>query len=234
MLIGVTWARLVITWSSNSRLRLVSSFCDRCNWDCRLADVRWCVSCRDSICCWNRNGNRANFSQMPQYSRSKFSFSGFSGIILIVRATNRKPRKTEGLNETRSFVVYKAPLEEIWVPAYCFQAECSSHVTTYFRTFVRTSESMLCRGSNILCESNRPVPEKNIWFIDSFPVSYCYFSWCFGRQRTVCLTSLRWSDHRKRKRHQQSFVGINYAQWFMIRALAQVKSFKLSTNNRFL
>ena len=27
--------------------------------------------------------------------------------------------------------------------------ECSSHVTTYFRTFVWTFESMLCRGSNI-------------------------------------------------------------------------------------
>ena len=27
--------------------------------------------------------------------------------------------------------------------------ECSSHVTTCFRTFVRTFESMLCRGSNM-------------------------------------------------------------------------------------
>ena len=27
--------------------------------------------------------------------------------------------------------------------------ECSSHVTTYFRTFVRSFENMLCRGSNI-------------------------------------------------------------------------------------
>ena len=27
--------------------------------------------------------------------------------------------------------------------------ECLSHDTTYFRTFVRTFESMLCRGSNI-------------------------------------------------------------------------------------
>ena len=35
--------------------------------------------------------------------------------------------------------------------------ECSSHVTTYFRTLVRTFESMLCRGSNIQREINRPV-----------------------------------------------------------------------------
>ena len=33
--------------------------------------------------------------------------------------------------------------------AHYFQVECSSHVTTYFHTFVRTFESMLCRGSNI-------------------------------------------------------------------------------------
>ena len=30
-----------------------------------------------------------------------------------------------------------------------FPAECSSHVTSYFPTFVRTLENMLCRGSNI-------------------------------------------------------------------------------------
>ena len=34
--------------------------------------------------------------------------------------------------------------------AYYFNAECSSHVTTYFL--------MSCRGSTIRCESNRPAP----------------------------------------------------------------------------
>ena len=56
--------------------------------------------------------------------------------------------------------LYEATLRLVRVPAYYIQVECSSHVTTYFRTFVRTFESKLCRGSNIQRESSRPVFES--------------------------------------------------------------------------
>ena len=43
---------------------------------------------------------------------------------------------------------YEAPLRVVRVPPITFST-CSSHVTTYFRTFIRTFESVLWRGSNI-------------------------------------------------------------------------------------
>ena len=39
--------------------------------------------------------------------------------------------------------------------------ECSSHVTTYFRTFVRTFERMLCRGANIRVNAIGRYPDQN-------------------------------------------------------------------------
>ena len=51
--------------------------------------------------------------------------------------------------------------------AYCFHRECSSHVTTYFRTFVRTFESMLRRGSNRSVPGPRPMELK----VDDFGVN---------------------------------------------------------------
>ena len=75
--------------------------------------------------------------------------------------------------------------------AYYFQAECSSHVTTYFRTFVWTFESMLWRGSNIQRENNRPVLGSKlpqiIHILRTGVVQYC------GTQRQAVIWKLTYN-----------------------------------------
>ena len=65
-------------------------------------------------------------------------------------------------------LLYEASLRMVRVAPITFSHECSSHVTTYFRTFVRTFESMLCRGSNIHVKVINPIPGP-IHFSSNFP-----------------------------------------------------------------